>query len=575
MRKIIELDDHFSTGEQTLQVVLPLRGGRIDVGRVSKTASEALDYIKNVSAEPGKTHLLLLAMGAEETYGPNRNGDGFSEFPVAARGKTAGDGAWWVAPGQELTRSYKTFETNPAHAFKHHQNKDPSRASGVVKRAFWNARMHRVELLTQVDNEKDAEWVQRVEAGEFPAVSMGCRIKYDVCSRCGNKAPTRADYCKHAQMMNEVNPDGTKNFVYNPDADFFDISRVFRPADRIGYTLKKVAEVCRRSADLGFDADLTGHKASAARKLSTMDKVINGRPVALDSLEADERWQATNVSRYLDHVPASLTSAPPISREILQGHGIRSIKAATDAAGIVLRDGEFVECVVSELEGRPACLSSSTIQKVAEAAHVAIQLFAESPSLLDHVLDGSQLHMPGAVSERLASSLARLQERRAYAGDMLYRKLVPEGVGLRPDEEPATDLLQTERGTTTRGAVTDARDATARAHTAKTLGGAALLLGGYKMLTAYPWLRRAKIPLAVGVGALGHKVLSHEEPGIPSITEMAPKTAAILHLLECRRGSAATVDISRAKVGALTDLIQGLLLEPEAVATFLGDTITA
>lgn len=580
MRKIIELDDHFPTGELTLQLVLPLRNGRFDTGRVTKTASEALDYIKNVMPEPGKTHLLLLAMGAEETYGPNRNGDGFSEYPVPARGKEAAARGerWWVAPGQELTKTYKTFETNPAHAFKHHQNKDPAKASGVVKKAFWNPRMHRVELLTAVDNEKDAEWIERVEAGEFPAVSMGCRIKYDVCSRCGNKAPTRADYCKHAQAMNVVNPDGTKNFVYNPDADFFDISRVFRPADRIGYTMKKVADVyeVRLSADLGAEAEWASVKIAAAKKLSEMDKIIRGEPIATSTLSPDQK---SLVVKFRDHAKEKLASAPSISPDVLYGHGLRQVVSSAERAGVVLKDAEFIEAAVSQLLGAPARLSKATIDKVAEAASAAVQLFSESPSLLDYVLDECKLGEEVASADSLDATMRTFGEKRAYQGELLYRRLVPEGVGIRPDAAPTTDLLHVGDRVTSRGAAIDAQDAVSDAHVRKVLGGTALLLGGYKMLTAFPWLRRMKLPLAVGAGAAGHALLSQRPGGtvrtdegfeIPDITEMAPKTAAIVHLIECAQGSRPSRDLSRAKIGAHVDPIAGLVLDVGAVADCLG-----
>ena len=49
MRKIVLLDDHFPTGEQTIQPVLLWGPGRShhDVSHITKTASDALDYIKN------------------------------------------------------------------------------------------------------------------------------------------------------------------------------------------------------------------------------------------------------------------------------------------------------------------------------------------------------------------------------------------------------------------------------------------------------------------------------------------------------------------------------------------------
>lgn len=589
MRKIIEFDDTFPTGELTLQLVLPLRGSRFDVGRVTKTAGEALDYIKNVIPEPGKTHLLLLAMGAEETYGPNRNGDGFSEFPVPARGKEASDRGerWWIAPGQELTKTYRTFETNPARTFRHHQNKDPEKSSGYVKRAFWNPRMHRVELLAVVDNEKDAEWVERVEQGEFPAVSMGCRIKYDVCSRCGNKAPSRADYCKHALAMNQVNPDGTKNFVYNPDSDFFDISRVFRPADRIGYTLKKVADVAsvRLAADLGEEADLAAQKTSAARKLSEMNKVVRGEPVASSTLRRGER---DLIIRFRDYAGAKLAESPSIppwmihTAALTPSVGLRGVVAAARESGIILKDAEFAEAAVTQLTGSPANLDARTIDKLAAASEAAMDLFGESPALLDLVLDECKLGEESAWPLALAKELAGMREKRAYVGDMLYRRLVPEGAGIRPDAAPTTDLLHGGNGVTTRGAALDAQDAVTRAHMKKVLGGTALMLGGYKMLTAYPWLRRMKVPIAAGIGVLGHAALSprpgssvdtEEGLSMPSMTEMAPKTAAVISMMECITRPHAPLDLSHVKIGSRVDPIIGLVLDAERVVDCLGSAV--
>lgn len=956
MRKIIEFDDTFpSTGELTLQLVLPLRGGRFDVGRVTKHASEALDYIKNVSPEPGKTHLLLLAMGAEETYGPNRNGDGFSEYPVPARGKeaTARGERWWVAPGQELTQTYRTFESNPARAFRHHQNKDPDKASGYVKRAFWNPRMHRVELLTVIDNEKDAEWVERVEQGEFPAVSMGCflsgakvsmadgsqknietikigdevithkgrarkvtethkrlykgavhsihgeahpvihatdehpfwttewgtikrkephkgypqwrddakiegqwthasclenqflltpidrqeinqpyltrafarllgyyvaeghiiwrdnapygielttnqndevhaeidklcaafgtrnapwtyqrvncaaakgitvcderlaalclthggtparekrlsrevmqwpiemqrelfgayangdgcgrdgwlkvstasdtlaaqwlrllirleiiasanqlthragsgfsttdtfewvihigaqwtnrlkgtcakvhpreilarkesrkivddyvcipirdittrfmetevfnleveedesyliegiavhncRIKYDVCSRCGNKAPSRAEYCKHALAMNQVNPDGTKNFVYNPDSDFFDISRVFRPADRIGYTLKKVAEAgsVRLAADLGSEAEAAAYKMTAARKLSEMSKAIRGEPIASSTLSRGERDLAI---RFRDFAGSRLSQSPELPSRVIQaaalapGVGLRGVVTTAGRAGVVLKDAEFADAAVSQLTGRPTRVSPGTVTRLAAAADAALELFAESPTLLDRILDECKLGEASAVHAPLAAEIDGIRDKRAYVGDMLYRRLVPEGAGLRPDAGATTDLIHLGNGAvTTRGAALDAQDAATRAHMRKVMGGTALMLGGYKMLTAYPGLRGLRAPIAVGMGAMGHAALS-PRPGrtvdsvegipVPDVTETAPKMAAIVSMVECQSPATGPIDLSRAKVGSIVDPIVGLVLDVERVVDLLGEAV--
>lgn len=581
MRKIIELDDFFATGETTVQRIPSwgIGGHRLDTSSVTKHASEALDYIKNVSPEPGNTLLLLLAMGATETYGPNRNGDGFSEHPVPSRGKIASAGRrWFVPPGEELTKHYQSFEKNPAHTFKHHVNRDPAKASGVVKKAFWNDRMHRVELLVKIANELDPEWVQRTNDGEFVPVSMGCRIKRDVCSICGNEAPTRADYCEHAKFaMNQILPDGQKVFVHNPSPDFFDISRVFRPADRIGYTLKKVAEVyeIRSSAELGERADMLALKGAAAQKLSDITKVINCEPAATSTLSKDEK---SFIVKFRDHAEKKLASAPMIAVHEMLGSPLGEVLSAASTNGVVFKSAEFIPLAISKLAGRAYVPSADIVEKVAGAANYALELFASRPDLLDEVLDSGVLESTKVASE-LMEFFATVREKRGYFGDYLYRRLVPEGVGLRDDAAPTTDVLRIGPYATTRGAAIDAQDATTRAHLGKILGGSALLYGGYKALTAFPWMRRFKLPAAIGAGVIGAKTLA-PRPGntmvtdegyeIPQMTEMTMKSAsqeAIIHLVECAHPAPVSSLFTSAKIASDASL--------DDVAVMLGEIVLA
>lgn len=566
MRKIIELDEFFPTGEATVQPILLWGNGRrVDTSRVTKHASLALDYIKNVVPESGKTILLLNALGAEETYGPNRNGDGFPEHPVPARtrGKAASaDRRWWVPPGEELTHHYASFETNPAHTFLHHANRDPAKASGVVKKAFWNPRMHRVELLVAVDDAKDPEWVKRASDGEFVPVSMGCRIKRDVCARCGNEAPTRADYCDHVKFaMNQVDADGFKDYVHNPSPDFFDLSRVFRPADRIGYTLKKVAEAyeVRLSADLGAVAEQLALKSSAVQKLSDIDKIIRAEPVATSTLSPDEK---SFVVKFRDHAEKKLAAAPRIVTANLWAYPFGETLSAAAANDVVFNDREFMWLATSKLAGSPIAHIDNLFTKFATAARWCLAAFAEQPQLLDEILDSGVLEST-KISSELMDGFARVREKRAYAGEMLYRRLVPEGVGLRDDAAPTTDVLHVGPYTTTRGAAIDAQDAVTRAHMGKVLGGGAMMLGGYKALTAFPWMRRLGLPLAIGGGALalsgrsGHNVRTDEGPKIPDITEMASKTASqasIVHLVECASTPSIALDFSSIKLSSSSNI---------------------
>ncbi len=65
-------------------------------------------------------------------------------------------------------------------------------------------------------------------------VSMGCRIDYSVCSICGNKAKTAAQYCAHINhQRGKVFDDGKKVYEINIGPKFHDISAVLNGADKV------------------------------------------------------------------------------------------------------------------------------------------------------------------------------------------------------------------------------------------------------------------------------------------------------------------------------------------------------
>lgn len=224
----------------------------------SAAAQEVLDFTKSMKKEDGKFYLLINAMGAGEYYGSNRNGDYF--------------------PEDNLIQWHKTFETSPAHVFRHHVNKDPSIAIGKVIYSYYNPRMHRVELIAELDNEKAAPEKAALERGEFPMTSMACNTPYDVCSICNNRAHSRAEYCSHlATQLNKTMPDGRRVMSLNVGPlKFFDISIVIRPADITSSVLQKVAS--------NHDDTIIGSaEAADIEGLSHgMDKINGIKKIALD-----------------------------------------------------------------------------------------------------------------------------------------------------------------------------------------------------------------------------------------------------------------------------------------------------
>ena len=195
-----------------------------DLEKIASYRPELQEYLGTFEKQANKTYVLVNAMTAGEYFGPNLNGDYFAE--------------------PQLQTYHKTFEKY-AYAYRHHVNKDPEKSAGKVIFSTYHPDMHRVELVIELDNDKGADIIERINKGEFPAVSMGTRTPSDKCSICGNRAKNTAAYCNHLKYeMRRVLPDGRRVMAINDDRlTFFDISFVRIPADRTASVITKVAHV--------------------------------------------------------------------------------------------------------------------------------------------------------------------------------------------------------------------------------------------------------------------------------------------------------------------------------------------
>lgn len=171
-------------------------------------------------APANQTYLMVVALGAGEYWGANRNGDYFKEA--------------------DLLNTHKRFLKG--HIFLQHNNKDPKDKIGDILASGYNTRMHRVELIISIHKELAPEIYARVQAGDLLEVSMGTRVAYDICSICGNRASKRSEYCDHLKYhMGEILDDGRQVYAINPNPDFFDCSVVRIGADPTAKGLLKVA----------------------------------------------------------------------------------------------------------------------------------------------------------------------------------------------------------------------------------------------------------------------------------------------------------------------------------------------
>jgi len=210
---------------------------------------EIQKWMDSYQPDPNELVLLVNAMGASEFWGQNINGDIFFEDALLHDcRKHPGQAHPYDDFTGKILPPYGYWTFLNAHPFVHHRNKDPSRAFGRVALAIWNPYMHRVELIVIIDKKLAMEHgaqavVDRILAGEFPDVSMGCRVPYDVCTICGHKSKTRNDYCNCIKLigMGKVLDDGRRIGVINLHPRFFDISFVFIGADKTAKVMCKLA----------------------------------------------------------------------------------------------------------------------------------------------------------------------------------------------------------------------------------------------------------------------------------------------------------------------------------------------
>jgi hypothetical protein len=231
---------HYQTDQEDL---LRLCDGQMFTfydGNIKSAASDT--FTKDMLREyaPDKDHFMLhvVAMGDQETYGPNKNGDGF--------------------PKEALEKFHPTFVSDGCF-FREHRNRcQTTQGIGTIKASAYNPKMRRAELIVHGNKKKAEKEYEMAKAGKALSFSMSCRVPYDICNCCEKKASTPANYCDHLKHnMLQYLPEFKKYaFAINDKPKFFDISAVEKPADRIAHYLDYAFPAGEKSAS--FHGVITG-----------------------------------------------------------------------------------------------------------------------------------------------------------------------------------------------------------------------------------------------------------------------------------------------------------------------------
>jgi len=348
---------------------------------LSKTASgehlpEVIELIESIQAQPGRLYLVNSALGAGEYVGFNLRGDwfteaglrrtppGFEQIPVwdvDARRRAANQTEALPRWGS-LTWGYPTFYN--AHRFRHHINKDPNKAYGFILGAFWDDRMKRVILVSELIRSMCAEQgaldlYSRIENGEFPDSSMGSKVPYDRCSICGFIARTPMEYCKHVQRgaappygMKAMLPDGRVCGVYNDYPRFFDDSFVFVGAERSAKVMSNVTPMM--SGSNAYTQTIYPFQPMGM-KIASASEVQADTPHLHTEKEAGFSKVAEMLKRIPAPSPAQMSllrkeeeSLPMLPRDVLDALALNpgpNIRAAA-RLGFILRPREFMRVIL-------------------------------------------------------------------------------------------------------------------------------------------------------------------------------------------------------------------------------------
>lgn len=383
---------------------------------VKRAGAEFAHKLENIKFAKDEIPVHMIAIGATEDYGPNRNGDGFT---------------------RDCCKHYHPTFEKFARFYRDHANKNPAKSFGIVKASAYHEPMHRIELVVALNGSKEAaernggliadKEMEKLASDKDIAVSMACKIPFDICSSCGNKARTRAEYCDSTESgghckagglkhnIGRVMDDGHVLHADNPNPTFFDISHVFRPADRIAYVsgrLQKAASAqCLSGVELAEQLGITAPlglgaeniSKQAADQLAALNQLIQGEQLGT------ENWAQIALASNPDVQPALSSAACPSVK-------IAEVLTGLAEAGVVLPLRDFLALTVKTA-------NDDLVAAVANATHGVFSKIAENAdvvSLLENNPYAATPAVPAPVrtwAEKVAqthSVLPKNIERRAY-----------------------------------------------------------------------------------------------------------------------------------------------------------------
>jgi hypothetical protein len=398
---------------------------------VKRAGAEFVEKVSTIKFAKDEIPVHLIAIGATEDYGPNRNGDGFT---------------------RDCCRQYHPTFEKFARFYRDHANKNPAKSFGLVKASYYNEPMKRIELICALNGSKEAaerngglladKEMEKLSNEQDIPVSMACKIPFDKCSACGNTARTRADYCDSAENGGHCKAGGLKHNIGrvmadghilhadNPNPSFFDISHVFRPADRIAYVSGRLEKAASNAVISGaelaeqmgvtmpFGLDATFASKRAAQQLRALQQLAAAEQ---ELVNKNAGWTQTALASHPGVQPTLDVNSCPFAKmaEVLRGLA---------DAGVILPVRDFLALTVK----------SANVDLVSAVTHALPNIFSKLAAEEDIVssLENNKFYPADNASpavllwaEKAATThsvLAPQVEKRAYLAAI--RNLKPANI---------------------------------------------------------------------------------------------------------------------------------------------------
>lgn len=232
------------SGSFPQSAIIPEFRGGLDKDTLRKRASIFDNEYDKFERKPGHTYIHLISVAAGEHYGPNSradfyNGDSYEhEAPEPAKGC-----AKIITLDGGLNKYHdETFMKEGGVYTEHYSSRDGANPQGYIVAAKMNPTMKRGELIIGVRTNEWEDDIQKLSGGTPLKFSIGCDVANDTCSYCHHKAFTEDGHCDHYKNhRGAITEDGHQIYVISDKCIFHDISRVRTPAEKIAFSIKKIA----------------------------------------------------------------------------------------------------------------------------------------------------------------------------------------------------------------------------------------------------------------------------------------------------------------------------------------------